>query len=72
MNLKTILALVLIVAGVLGLIYGGFRYTRERHDVKLGPVKLEIKDRERFEVPVWAAAASVGVGTVLLLIDRRR
>ena len=40
MNAVKIAAIVLIIAGVLGLVYGGFSYTKETHDVKLGPIEL--------------------------------
>jgi hypothetical protein len=34
------LAIVLIVAGALGLVYGGFTYTKETHEAKLEPIEL--------------------------------
>ena len=33
-----ILAIVLIVAGSLGLVYGGFTYTKDTHEAKLGSI----------------------------------
>ena len=38
MNAVRIIGIVLIVAGVLGLVYGGFTYTKETHKAKLGPL----------------------------------
>jgi drug/metabolite transporter (DMT)-like permease len=66
--LKTtkLLGLVLLVLGVLALAYGGFTYTEETHDAKLGPIELEIKDKERVNVPVWVGAAAALAGGVLL------
>jgi len=37
MNANKIAAIVLIVAGILGLVYGGFSYTKNTHEAKLGP-----------------------------------
>ncbi len=34
-----ILAIVLIVAGLLGVMYGKFSYTKETHDAKVGPIE---------------------------------
>ena len=48
-----IAAIVLIVAGVLGLAYGSFSYTKETHDAKVGPIELSVKrqgDRQRSSV----------------------
>jgi hypothetical protein len=65
-----IIGVLLIVAGTLGLIYGGFSYTKEKHDVKLGPLKFSVAEKETVNIPVWAGAGAIGV--VLLLIGRKR
>ena len=62
----------LIVAGTLALVYGGFSYTRERHDVKLGPIQFSVKEKETVNVPVWAGAGAIGLGTLLLVVGGRR
>jgi hypothetical protein len=62
-----ILAIVLIVAGGLGLAYGGFSYTKETHSAKLGPIELSVKDKETVNVPVWAGVGAIVVGGLLLL-----
>ena len=62
----------LIVAGTLALVYGGFSYTRERHDVKLGPIQFSVKEKETVNVPVWAGAGAIGLGALLLVIGGRR
>lgn len=67
MSMVRILALVLIVGGILGLVYGKFSFTKDTHDVKLGPVELAVKEKETVSVPTWAGVAAIGVGVVLLL-----
>jgi hypothetical protein len=71
MNSLKIAAIVLIVAGVLGLVYGGFSYTRETHDAKLGPIEISVQDRERVNVPVWAGAGAIAIGVGLLLFGSK-
>jgi drug/metabolite transporter (DMT)-like permease len=61
-------ALVLIAAGVLGLAYGGFTYTKETHEAKLGPIELEVEEKETVNIPVWAGAGAVVAGVLLLLV----
>lgn len=67
-----IIGVLLIVAGTLGLIYGGFSYTKEKHDVKLGPLQFSLAEKERVNVPVWAGAGAIAIGVVLLLVGRKR
>jgi len=67
-----ILGIALVVAGTLALIYGGFTYTRDRHDVKLGPIQFSVKEEERVNVPIWAGAGAIAVGALLLLAGGRR
>ncbi len=65
--MKKILGIALIVAGTLGLVYGGFTYTKERRDVKLGAVQLSVKAKERVNIPVWAGVGANAIGAQLLL-----
>lgn len=66
MNVARIVAIVLIVAGLFGLVYGGITYTKTTHKAKLGPFELAIKDKETISVPVWAGVAAIVVGGALL------
>ena len=72
MNATKIAAIVLIAAGILGLVYGGFSYTKDTHEAKLGPLELSVKDRQRINVPVWAGVAGIVVGGALLLFSRKK
>ena len=64
-----ILAIVLIVAGVLGLAYGGFSYTKTTHEAKVGPVELSVKDRQTVNVPIWVGVVTIAAGGGLLLFE---
>ena len=66
-----ILAIALLVAGALALAYGGFSYTSETHEAKLGPVEIEITEKERVNVPIWAGAALLAVGGGILLTGKK-
>ncbi len=67
MNALRTLGLVLIVAGALALLYGGFSYTRQTHGAKLGPIELSVTERETVNVPVWAGIGAIALGAVVLL-----
>jgi hypothetical protein len=64
-------AIALIVAGLLGLLYGGFSYTRDKTAVKLGPLELSVKERETVNVPVWLGVGAIVVGGLLLVFGSR-
>lgn len=72
MNATRIVGLVLIVAGILALAYGGFSYTKETTAVKLGPVELSVKEKEQVNVPVWAGIGAIVVGGALVLLGGRK
>jgi len=72
MNPVRIAAIVLILAGGLGLAYGSFSYTKETHKATLGSLELSVKDKETVNVPVWAGVGAIVLGGVLLLAGGRK
>ena len=72
MNAVKMVAVVLIAAGVLGLVYGSFTYTKDTHEAKLGPLELSVKDKETVNIPVWAGVGSIVIGGALLLVGGRK
>lgn len=68
MNALKMLGIVLVVAGVLGLAYGGFSYTKNTTAVKLGPIELTVNEKQTINVPLWAGIASIAIGGALLLM----
>jgi LPXTG-motif cell wall-anchored protein len=72
MSAVKIVASVLIVAGILGLVYGTFSYTKATHDVKLGPLELSVKEKQTVNVPVWAGVGAIVAGGGLLLLARKK
>ncbi len=64
-------AIVLLAVGVLALVYGGFSYTRETHDAKVGPLEISVSEKQRVNVPVWAGVVFVIAGAGLLLTQKK-
>lgn len=71
MSAIKIAAIVLIVAGILGLAYGKFSYTKETHEAKIGSLELSMKDKETVNVPVWAGVGAIVIGGILLLVPKK-
>ncbi len=72
MNSLKGVAILLLVAGGLALVYGGFTYTKKTHKAELGPISFAIKDKETVNVPVWAGIAAVVAGGVLLFVNTKK
>ncbi|MFZ2313403.1 MAG: hypothetical protein WAV82_12370 [Methylobacter sp.] len=72
MSAVKIVASVLIIAGLLGLVYGSFSYTRETQEAKIGPLELTVKDTETVNVPVWVGVGAVVAGGALLLLASKK
>jgi TRAP-type C4-dicarboxylate transport system permease small subunit len=72
MGIAKIVGILLIAAGALGLVYGGFSYTTDTHSAKLGTVVLQVQERETVYVPVILSAAALALGVVLLLAFRSK
>jgi uncharacterized membrane protein YidH (DUF202 family) len=63
-----IVAILLIAAGIIGLVYGGITYTKTTHNAKVGPFELSVKDKETVNIPVWAGVGAIVVGALLLFV----
>ena len=67
MNPTKLAGIVLIVLGCLGLAYGGFSYTKETSNLKLGPIELKVQEKENVNVPLIVSAGAVVLGVFLLI-----
>lgn len=65
-----VLAIILVVAGALGLAYGGFTYTRNSEHLKLGPVELSVKQTRTVNVPIWLGLGAIVAGGALLAMRK--
>ncbi|MDA7417626.1 hypothetical protein PGB34_14785 [Xenophilus arseniciresistens] len=67
-----IIGIVLIVLGIAGLGTGGFSFTKETHQAKIGPLELSVKEQENVLIPQWASIAIIVVGGALLVFGGRK
>ena len=65
--MSKMVAIALLVAGTLGLIYGGFSYTKDTTVVKLGPLEVTAKEKQTVNVPLWLGIGAIAVGGLLLV-----
>lgn len=72
MNAVKLVAMVLIAGGVLGLLYGGFSYTKQTSQLKLGPLELSVKEKETVNIPIWAGVGAIVIGGLLLVFGNKK
>ena len=72
MNPVKDVAIILVIAGILGLAYGGFSYTKDTTVVKLGPLEVSAKEKQTVNVPMWAGVGAIVVGGLLLVFASKR
>ncbi len=69
--IKPVAGVVLVAAGALGLAYGEFTYTKDKHEANLGGLELSYKEKDTIEVPKWAGVGSIAAGVLLLVFGRK-
>ena len=72
MNPTKVIGIILIVLGVAGLAMGGFTYTKDTHEAKIGPIQLSVKEKETVNVPLWAGIGAIALGVVRLVVPGRK
>ena len=72
MNGAKLAAIILIVAGVLALAFGGFTYTKKTEEIKVGPIELTVKDKETVNIPIWLGAGALIAGVLLLVVRTKK
>jgi len=72
MNPIKLVGILLVVAGVLGVVFSTFSFTKETHEAKLGPIELSVREKQTVNIPVWASVAAVVVGGLLLVVGGKK
>ncbi len=72
MNPVRIVAIILIVAGFVGLLYGGFSYTKDTTVMKLGSLEISAKEKQNVNVPMWVGVGAIVVGGLLLVLGGKK
>jgi UDP-N-acetylmuramyl pentapeptide phosphotransferase/UDP-N-acetylglucosamine-1-phosphate transferase len=72
MTAARIAGIVLIVLGLVGVLWGGFSWTREKTVVDLGPIQARAQERRTIPIPPVAGGIAIVAGVVLLVVPARR
>jgi uncharacterized iron-regulated membrane protein len=66
-----ILGIVLIVAGLLALAFGGFSWTERDKVVDLGPIQAERQEKHTLPLPPIFGGVAVAAGVILLVVGAK-
>jgi len=72
MNAARITGIVLIVLGLAGFLTGGFNFTKDKTEAKLGPFSLTVKEKESVNIPQWLSVGAMVLGAVVLVAGFRK
>lgn len=71
MKPATVIGIVLILVGIVGFAVGGFSFTHEKQDAKIGPVDISHKQTSTVPIPpVLSAVALIG-GIALVAVGAK-
>ena len=72
MNSTKIIGILLIVGGVLGLVFGGFSFTKQTTKAELGPISLSVQEKQDVNIPLWASLISIAAGAAVLVAGGKK
>ena len=72
MSATRIVGLVLVIIGLVGLLWGGVFWNRERTIVDIGPIEAKAKEREGVPIPPIVGGLILVAGIVLMVVPGRR
>ena len=67
-----IFGVILILAGILALAYGGFTYTTHKRAVDMGPLQIETRTKHKVFIPPMLGICGIVVGGALLFVSRSK
>jgi hypothetical protein len=70
-RLPTILGVILVVLGVIGLVHPSFDYHQQEEVAKVGPFKATVNEEKTAQVPPAVSIVVLTVGIVLVVIGSR-
>ncbi len=72
MNTTKIIGILLLVGGVLGLVLGGFSFTKETHKASIGPISMSVEEKQTVNIPLWASIAALVAGAAVLVVGSKK
>jgi hypothetical protein len=68
MKPATIIGLILVIIGIVGFAVGGFSFTHQKQDAKLGPVDISHKQTDTVPIPPILSGIALVGGIALVVV----
>lgn len=72
MTMTRVVGVILILIGLVGVLFGGVFWTREKTIVDIGPIEAKAKERDGVPISPIVGGVIAVAGVVLLLVPARR
>jgi hypothetical protein len=72
MNAMRIVGVLLLVVGLAGFLTGGFSFTKDTTQAKLGPLELTVTEKESVNIPQWMSLGAMVLGGMVLVLGFRK
>ncbi len=66
------IGIVLALAGLLALLYGGFTYTKDRKVLDVGPIEAHVDEKKTVPISPIVGAVVLIAGLAFVFTDRKR
>lgn len=67
-----VVAIILIVAGILMLIFRGFSFTQEKKVADIGPLEINKNEKKSVGWPMYAGGVALAAGIIMLVADKKK
>jgi hypothetical protein len=71
MKPATLIGILLILVGIVGFAVGGFSFTHEHQDAKIGPLNIEHKQTSTVPIPPILSGIALVGGIALVVVGSR-
>ena len=66
------IGILLVVVGLIGVIWGGVTYVKDRDTAHLGPIHVTTESKDRISIPPMAGVAALVAGGLVLFVSTRK
>jgi hypothetical protein len=71
MKVGTLVGLILVILGAIGIAYGGITYSRRREVARVGPLQVTAREEHTIPISPILGGAAIVAGVALIIAVRR-